>query len=82
MVFASSYTNNPASMFGHTFLRVKACSERQFGTSTIAEVTQSILPPTPATEKGMLCTRSKAYLAHILEQFSTFPYYQKIHAVQ
>ncbi|MEZ4846078.1 MAG: DUF4105 domain-containing protein [Bdellovibrionota bacterium] len=29
LIFASSYTNNPASMFGHTFLRVKRVQNGQ-----------------------------------------------------
>ncbi|MCC7460668.1 MAG: DUF4105 domain-containing protein, partial [Proteobacteria bacterium] len=75
LIFASSYTNNPASMFGHTFLRVKRVQNGQ-ELPPLLSYTVNFAAET-GSEKGMLYTVKGlfgAYPGH----FSTFPYYQKI----
>jgi hypothetical protein len=75
MVFASSYTNNPASMFGHTFLRVKR-EKDSLELPPLLNYTINFAADT-GEEKGMLYTIKGLFGAYP-GTFSTFPYYQKI----
>lgn len=75
LIFASSYTNNPASMFGHTFLRlhrvknnIEIPSMLHYSVNFAAET---------GTEKGMMYTL-KGLFGFYPGYFSTFPYYIKI----
>lgn len=75
LIFASSYTNNPASMFGHTFLRLHRVRNGQELPSML-HYSVNFAAET-GTEKGMLYTL-KGLFGFYPGYFSTFPYYIKI----
>ena len=75
LVFASSYTNNPASMFGHTLLRVHREKEG-IDLPPLLNYTVNFTAET-GQEKGFLYTMKGLFGAYP-GKFSTFPYYQKI----
>lgn len=75
IVFASSYTNNPASMFGHTLLRVHRMQNGQ-ETEPMLNYTVNFAAET-GDDAGMLYTIKGLFGAYP-GKFSTFPYYQKI----
>jgi hypothetical protein len=75
MIFASSYTNNPASMFGHTFLRLQRV-QHGMELPDLLHYTVNFAADT-GTEKGMLYT-IKGLFGFYPGYFSTYPYYVKI----
>lgn len=75
LVFASSYTNNPASMFGHTFLRLHRIKDGQ-KLPDLLHYTINFAAET-GVEKGMLYT-VKGLFGFYPGYFSTFPFYIKI----
>lgn len=74
LIFSSFYMNNPASMFGHTFLRIdtKSKSDRQtlsnYGVNYAAT----------ADSKGMLLYAIKGIFGFFKGTFTVFPYYLKV----
>ena len=74
LIFASFYMNNPASMFGHTFLRIdsKSKNNRQalsnYGVNYAATVDTG----------SMLLYAFKGLLGYFKGGFSVFPYYLKV----
>lgn len=74
LVFASAYLNNPASMFGHTFLRLDP-AERSRGTDLLAYVVNFAAEPTTTNQLLYAVLGSTGGFAG---QFSTVPYYLKV----
>ncbi|HRY30545.1 MAG TPA: DUF4105 domain-containing protein, partial [Elusimicrobiota bacterium] len=73
-VFASSYLNNPASMYGHTFLRVN-----QAGRKTDEPLTDyciNFAADTP--ERSGVIFAAKGLLGAYPGRFTTTPYYMKV----
>ena len=74
LIFASYYMNNPASMFGHTFLRIdsKSTNNQQalsnYGVNYAATVDTG----------SMLLYAFKGLLGFFKGEFSIFPYYLKV----
>ena len=74
LVFASFYMNNPASMFGHTFLRIdsKSKNNRQtlsnYGVNYAATVDNG----------SMLLYAFKGLFGYFKGEFTVFPYYLKV----
>ncbi len=75
LVFASSFTNNPASMFGHTLLRLQR-TQNGSELPPLLSYTVNFAAET-GKEKGMLYTVKGLFGAYP-GYFSTFPYYVKI----
>jgi hypothetical protein len=76
LIFASFYMNNPASMFGHTFLRVDATREGpdqpllNFGVNYAANADTSNIDPFSYVFKGLF--------GFFPGTFTIFPYYAKV----
>lgn len=75
LIFASSYTNNPASAFGHTFLRLQRV-QNNIEMPDMLHYTVNFAAETGA-EKGLLYTVKGLFGAYP-GYFSNFPYYIKI----
>ncbi|MBI4397128.1 MAG: DUF4105 domain-containing protein [Elusimicrobia bacterium] len=74
LVFASSYMNNPASMYGHTFLRLDRSGGRDG--FPLLDYTVNFAADTP--ERNGLLFALKGLLGGYPGRFSTQPYYMKI----
>jgi len=74
LIFASFYMNNPASMFGHTFLRIDSKSKSKgqalsnYGVNYAANVESS----------NALLYAFQGLLGYFKGTFSVFPYYLKV----
>lgn len=75
LIFASSYTNNPASMFGHTFLKLTRV-QNKVELPDMLHYTVNFAADT-GSEKGFLYTIKGLFGAYP-GTFSTMPYYIKI----
>ncbi len=74
VVFAAAYLNNPASMFGHTFLRLDR-KKRGSGTDLLAYVVNFAAEPTTTNELFYVILGSTGGFPG---RFSTVPYYLKV----
>ncbi len=72
MVFASGYVNSPASMFGHTFLRI----EPRLGTPLLAFAVNNAALTNP--EDGGVAFTLKGMLGGYDGYYSVLPYYDKV----
>jgi hypothetical protein len=72
-VFASSYMNNPASMYGHTFLRL---DRKDREGPPLTDYTVNFAADTPA--RNGLVFALKGLLGGYPGRFTTVPYYMKI----
>ena len=73
LVYATAYLNSPASMYGHTFLRLRARPAR----ATRCSTTRSTSPPTPTRPTGW-STRSRGLTGGFQGHFYVVPYYVKV----
>ncbi|HNI57568.1 MAG TPA: DUF4105 domain-containing protein, partial [Elusimicrobiota bacterium] len=73
LVFATAYLNNPASMFGHTFLRLH---RRGTGADPLLDYTANFAAVTGETSGLVFAV--KGLLGGYPGKFSTHPYYMKI----
>lgn len=73
LVFATAYLNNPASMFGHTFLRLH---RRGAGADPLLDYTANFAAVTGETSGLIFAV--KGLLGGYPGKFSTHPYYMKI----
>ncbi len=78
VIFPSAYMNNPASMFGHTFLRINQIGQTS-GTTILAYTINyaANVPPNPGIEYAF-----KGIFGWYHGRFSTLPYYMKIQEYQ
>src|SRR5262249_13315921 len=74
LVFADSFLNNPASMYGHTFLRLK---RRAAGAGEDLLDYTINFAGTPDTDNGVLYAVRGIYGA-FPGKYSTMPYYMKV----
>lgn len=74
LVFASFYMNNPASMFGHTFLRIDSKSKNNRQTLSSYGVNYAATVDTGSA----LLYAFKGLLGYFKGGFSVFPYYLKV----
>jgi hypothetical protein len=74
VVFAAAYLNNPASMFGHTFLRLDR-KKRGKGTDLLAYVVNFAAEPTTTNELFYVILGTAGGFPGT---FSTIPYYLKV----
>lgn len=75
MIFASAYLNSPASMYGHTFLRLDPKTE---GQETLSLLSYSINFAAEANTKNGLVFAYKGLMGGYPGKFATVPYYMKI----
>jgi hypothetical protein len=73
MVFASAFINNPASMFGHTFLRIDAAGSQ---TEPLLGHAANFAAETPQDNPAVYAI--KGLLGGYNGYFSVAPYYQKV----
>ena len=74
LVFASFYMNNPASMFGHTFLRVD--SKQEDGKQTLSNY--GVNYAATVDSGNTLLYAFKGLFGYFKGEFSVFPYYLKV----
>lgn len=74
LVFASSYTGNPSSMFGHTLLRLEG------NRTPLLSYAVNFAAPVPSTDS--LSYPIKGLTGQYLGRFSVMPYYQKLREYQ
>jgi len=74
LVFSSFYINNPASMFGHTFLRIDSKSKSNNQTLSNYGVNYAATVDTGS----ILLYAFKGLLGYFKGTFSVFPYYLKV----
>jgi uncharacterized protein DUF4105 len=74
LIFASFYMNNPASMFGHTFLRIDSKSNSSKQALSNYGVNYAATVDTGST----LLYAFKGLLGYFKGTFSIFPYYLKV----
>jgi hypothetical protein len=74
LIFASFYMNNPASMFGHTFLRVD--SKNKINRQTLSNYGVNYAA-TVGTDAGILYA-FKGLFGYFKGEFTIFPYYLKV----
>ncbi len=74
LIFASFYMNNPASMFGHTFLRIDSKSKNNRQTLSNYGVNYAATVDTGS----MLLYAFKGLFGFFKGGFSVFPYYLKV----
>jgi len=74
LIFASFYMNNPASMFGHTFLRIDSKSKSNNQTLSNYGVNYAATVDTGST----LLYIFKGLFGYFKGEFSVFPYYLKV----
>ncbi len=73
LIFPSAYINSPASMFGHTFLRIDSSYESKMLSYAINYAAAA----NPDTENGMVFA-IKGLFGGYYGQYSLLPYYEKI----
>ena len=74
LVFASHYVNNPASMFGHTFLRI----DREPSTSDLKLLNYGVNYAATVDTDNAFMYVIKGLFGMFEGTFSTFPYYMKV----
>jgi hypothetical protein len=74
LIFASFYMNNPASMFGHTFLRIDSKRENNKNNLSNYGVNYAATVDTGST----LLYAFKGLFGFFKGEFSVFPYYLKV----
>jgi hypothetical protein len=74
LIYASAYMNNPASMYGHTFLRVEPAGPRA-ATPLLA---YSVNFAAETTETNGITFAVKGLLGGYPGKYSTLPYYMKV----
>ncbi|OVE79891.1 hypothetical protein BVY02_02050, partial [bacterium J17] len=74
LVFPSAYFNNPASMYGHTLLRIDAADQNE--QTRLLAYTTSFTASTG--EDGGLAFAAKGLLGGYLGSFSVIPYYIEV----
>jgi hypothetical protein len=77
MVFATAYPNNPASMFGHSFLKVISAKNAKAGNISLLDWSINYAAMVPEDENGF----AFAYFGltgGYVGQFALVPYYAKI----
>ena len=74
LIFASFYMNNPASMFGHTFLRIDSKSKNNRQTLSNYGVNYAAT----VDSDNMFTYAFKGTFGYFKGEFSIFPYYLKV----
>lgn len=75
IIFAASFPNNPASVFGHTFLRIK--TRPQSKTPDLLDYGVNFAANTPSTD-GTLAYAWKGLMGGYKGYYSISPYYEKV----
>ncbi|PIR33921.1 MAG: hypothetical protein COV37_14480 [Bdellovibrio sp. CG11_big_fil_rev_8_21_14_0_20_39_38] len=75
MIFAASFPNNPASVFGHTFLRIKTHPEKM--TPDLLDYGINFAANTPGTD-GTLAYAWKGLMGGYKGYYSITPFYEKV----
>lgn len=73
LIFPSAYINSPASMFGHTFLRI----DSSYKSKMLSHAINYAAAANPDTENGMVFA-VKGLFGGYYGQYSLLPYYEKI----
>lgn len=73
LIFPSAYINSPASMFGHTFLRI----DSSYQSKMLSYAINYAAAANPDTENGMVFA-VKGLFGGYYGQYSLLPYYEKI----
>ncbi|MCP3913920.1 MAG: DUF4105 domain-containing protein, partial [bacterium] len=74
LVFASAYLNNPASMYGHTLLRI----DQPGGASADQLVSYAINHAATTDERNGIVFAARGIFGGYLGHFSLLPYYDKV----
>ncbi len=74
LIFAAAYLNNPASMYGHTLLRIDAKDQDE----TTRLLAYSINYTANTDERGGVAFTIKALIGRYPGTFSSMPYYLKV----
>lgn len=78
LVFASAFLNNPASMYGHTFLRLNRAPLNPDGTQRTTLLDYTINFAAEAGPMNIIPYAIRGLFGGFKGYFSTFPYYLKI----
>jgi hypothetical protein len=74
VVYASAYLNNPASMYGHTFLRVRRAGQEE----PVAHLDYTINFAAETAESSGIIFAARGLLGLYPGKFTTSPYYFKV----
>lgn len=74
LIFSAAYLNNPASMFGHTFLRL----DKKFGTKTVPLLSYIVNYAANPTTNNPILYSLYGVFGGFRGRFATIPYYLKV----